>query len=121
MEEKELINRLRALHFIAGVLVNQQNDPRCSVCKSRAKVVEDAKEELEKLESNLANTAIPEPFERVYKRTKELFSEIKVPENPIPQRKEGRCFFAGEDCLIKKNALMFMRIYWERIRCYNAF
>jgi hypothetical protein len=25
-----------------------------------------------------------------------------VPENPIPQRKEGRCFFAGEDCLIKE-------------------
>jgi len=103
MREKELINRVRALHFIAGVLVNQQNDPRCAVCKSRVKVVEEAKEELEKLESNLANTAIPEPFERVYKRTKDLFSEIKVPENPIPQRKERRCFFADEDCLIKES------------------
>ncbi len=102
MEEKELINRIRALHFMAGVLVNQQSDPRCAVCKSRVKVVEKAKGELEKLESTLSNTTIPEPFERVYRRTKEFFSEIKVPENPIPQRKEGRCFFADEECLIKE-------------------
>ena len=102
MEEKELINRIRALHFIVGVLVNQQSDPRCAVCKSRVKYVDKAKEELEWLESKLGNTTIPEPFDRVYKRAKELFSEIKVPENPIPQRKEGKCFFADEECLVSE-------------------
>ncbi len=113
MEEREVINRIRALHFIVGVLVNQQKDPRCAVCKSRVKVVEDVKEEFEKLEGLFTQTNAPNLFENLYTKTKELFSEIKVPEKPIPQRKEGNCFFADQECLVKESFDVYEELLGE--------
>ncbi len=102
MEEREVINRVRSLHFIFGLLANQQSDPRCAVCKSRASVYEDVLEEWEELKRKLQERTVPEPFSRLLTRIEELLSALKMPKDPVPQRKEGKCFFAERKCLVKE-------------------
>ncbi|MGB9761695.1 MAG: hypothetical protein ACP5KO_07895 [Caldimicrobium sp.] len=101
-QEKILINKIRAFYFISGVLKLQQTDPRCSVCKSRKEVAEEILVKFKIFKENTDFETVPEIFKNKIKDTEDILNKIKLPENPIPQRKVGGCHFPDKECLVKE-------------------
>lgn len=100
--EKVLINKIRAFYFISGVLKHQEEDPRCGVCKSRKEVAEEVKEIFEEFRKEVGEREIPEIFKAKFEKVNSLLLSLKLPEKPIPQRKEGGCYFPDKACLVKE-------------------
>ncbi|MCS7149230.1 MAG: hypothetical protein N2Z40_01765 [Caldimicrobium sp.] len=102
-KDKILINKIRAFYFMAGVLAHQERDYRCSVCKSRKEVFEELIEEFEDFKMGIGNIEeMPEILRSLINKTIETLESLKLPERPIPQRKEGACHFPDKECLIKE-------------------
>ncbi|MFN3567312.1 MAG: hypothetical protein ACK4UR_00175, partial [Caldimicrobium sp.] len=99
---KVIINQVRAFYFMAGILKHQEEDPRCAVCKSRKKVAEDLREEFERFKQEVSLEEIPELFRGKVEKIQSILDSIKLPAEPIPQRKVGACHFPDEECLIKE-------------------
>lgn len=100
--EKLIINKVRAFYFIAGLLKLQGTDPKCSACKSRKEVAEEVLYEFERLKSEINKEEIPELFRPKFEAVEEILQNLKLPEKPIPQRKEGGCHFPDKECLVKE-------------------
>lgn len=111
--EKLTINKIRAFYFMAGVLKLQQTDPRCSVCKSRKEVAEELIEDFEEFKRTANLEAVPEIFKNKIKDIEDILSQIKLPENPIPQRKVGGCHFPDKECLVKECYEIFEELVEE--------
>lgn len=100
---KVLVNKIRALYFIAGVLAHQERDPKCVSCKSRKEVAEEIKEEYEEIKGILEDEGISSDlFKNLFEQVGFILTSLKLPERPIPQRKEGGCHFPDKECLIKE-------------------
>jgi len=100
--EKIIINKVRAFYFIVGLLKHQEGDLRCAVCKSRKEVAEEVLFEFEKFKKVVSEEEIPELFKPKMEKVESLLKELKLPEKPIPQRKEGGCHFPDKECLVKE-------------------
>ncbi|BAU23136.1 hypothetical protein THC_0745 [Caldimicrobium thiodismutans] len=100
--EKLTINKIRAFYFMSGLLKLQQEDPRCSVCKSRKEVAEEIMERFNEFKAGVNLDPIPEIFKKKFQDVEDILSKIKLPEKPIPQRKEGNCHFPDKECLVKE-------------------
>lgn len=100
--EKLIINKVRAFFFMSGLLKLQQDDPRCSVCKSRKEVAEELLERIRELKESADLELVPEIFKKKFQDVEDILSKIKLPEKPIPQRKVGGCHFPDKECLIKE-------------------
>lgn len=100
--EKVVLNKIRAFYFIAGVLKHQEEDPRCAVCKSRKEVAEEVMEIFQGLKKEIGVEEVPEIFKSKFEKTEAILSSLKLPEKPIPQRKEGNCHFPDKECLVKE-------------------
>lgn len=101
-KEKLLINKVRAFYFMSGLLKLQGTDPRCSVCKSRKEVAEEIIEDFQRFKAEVKLEEIPEIFRSKFEAVDEILSALKLPEKPIPQRKEGGCHFPDKTCLVKE-------------------
>ncbi len=101
-KEKHIINQIRAFYFMSGLLKLQQTDPRCSVCKSRKEVAEEVMEGFKKFKEYTNFDSIPEIFKSKLKDIEDILNQLKLPEKPIPQRKEGGCHFPDKKCLVKE-------------------
>lgn len=101
-KEKLTINKIRAFYFIAGILKLQQTDPKCSVCKSRKEIAEEVMEEFKEFKEKLDFESVSEVYKNKFKDIEDILNQIKIPENPIPQRKVGACHFPDKECIVKE-------------------
>ncbi|MFN3504698.1 MAG: hypothetical protein ACK4Y7_00615 [Caldimicrobium sp.] len=113
-KEKSIINQVRAFHFMVGILKHQEEDPRCAVCKSRKKVAEELMEEFEKFKQKVSIEEIPELFRGKFEKIQNTINSLKLPANPIPQRKVGACHFPDEECIIKEAYDIFEEVIEEK-------
>lgn len=106
-EEKVIINKIRAFYYMSGVLKNQEGDPRCSVCKSRKETAEELQELFNEFKKGLSASEVPEQFQSKVEKIEETLNELKLPANPIPQRKVGGCHFPDKECIVKESFDIF--------------
>ncbi|MFN4196981.1 MAG: hypothetical protein ACK4FM_03125 [Caldimicrobium sp.] len=114
-KDKVIINRVRVFYFLTGILKHQEEDPRCAVCKSRKKVAEEVREEFERFKQEVSWMEIPVLFiKSKVEKIQSLIDSLKLPAEPIPQRKVGACHFPKEKCLIKEAYEIFEEVVEEK-------
>lgn len=111
MKDDKIINQIRGLNYIFGILKNQQADPTCSNCLSFSKNAEMMKRKFIEFEKTILSSSIPSvEYERQFKRLYELISSIQEPDNPVGQRKIGNCNFPEKVCIVQESVNIFEKL-----------
>jgi len=97
MTDQTTINSLRFLAYAAGVLKAQQEaDSRCRVCKSLAGTARKLRAALEGFDGH--GPAGEEAA--LLRAARERMEGLRIPSDPVPQRKVGNCAFADKACMV---------------------
>jgi hypothetical protein len=105
------ISQLRAVSYIFAVLSYLQDEPLCGRCSSFAKVFEKSMEIFLVIEKALGgNRNRPEETRVLFSGIYGALSELKIPDNPVRQKKEGNCGFPAGVCLAKNALAMYEQI-----------
>jgi len=108
MDKSALINRIRGLGFMAGVLERQSREPLCSKCISYAITVEESREALKDVQGSLSSGNVSEDFDKVLKEASGTIMGVAVPSEPIRQRKDGNCQLPEKACFVKRSRKIFL-------------
>jgi len=108
VRESDIINRIRGLGFMAGVLQRQSREPLCSKCISYAMTVEESREALKDIQESLSSGTVPNGFDTVLKDASGTIMGVPVPSEPVRQRKEGDCQLPEKACFVKKSRKIFL-------------
>jgi hypothetical protein len=98
---ENLINRIRFLHFMSGVLVNQQADPVCGHCKAFANTVRWTREGISSEEASRASEKLTAEILRLLSEAQRRTAGIVVPEDTVGQKKTGNCRMPEGVCFVK--------------------
>lgn len=104
------INSLRSIHFVFGVLNNQQYDPFCGNCVSFAKTTASAREKFLGLEKSIKRSDLSQDLSKLLSGIYSILSELKVPDNPVGQKKAGTCKFPEGVCIAKTAMTIYENI-----------
>lgn len=108
MDKAETINRVRALGFMAGVIERQGREPLCSQCISYALTVDVTREALESVQASMDQAELDKGFEKVFMEAAGTIKAAKAPDDPIKQRKTGKCKLPDKACFVKKSRRIFL-------------
>jgi len=108
MDEKDLINRIRGIGFMAGVLERQSHEPLCSKCISYAITLEESLDALKELKESHSPGSVPSEFKTVLLEADRIIMTLEVPSDPEKQRKAGRCHLPDKACFVKKARMLFL-------------
>jgi hypothetical protein len=107
MQEKD-ISLLRGISFVFAALSYLQDDPFCNKCNEFVKSVELAKDKFINLEKSInKNKGIPEELRRLLLSIYTVLAELRIPDNPTKQKREGICYLPTGICLAKSTLAMF--------------
>jgi hypothetical protein len=107
MQDKD-ISLLRGISFVFAALSYLQDDPFCNKCNAFVKSVEIAKDKFINLEKSInKNKGIPEQLRSFLLGIYTVLAEIRIPDNPIKQKKEGICHLPTGICLAKSTLAMY--------------
>jgi hypothetical protein len=110
LPEKE-ISQLRAISCIFAILAYLQDEPLCGKCSSFTNVFEKSMEKFLMIEKALGrNRNIPEETRDLFSGIYGVLSDLKIPDNPVRQKKEGNCGFPAGVCLAKNALVMYEQI-----------
>ena len=107
MSGERTIQTVRGINYISGVIANHAGEPLCGKCKSFAKTVSDARETLAHFKESGSSGDIPEEFRPVFEAASRRISEVDIPAEPVPQRKEGRCSLPEKECFLNHSSKSF--------------
>ena len=93
---------------MAGVLARQSKEPLCSECVSYAITLEEAKEASTNIKTLSSEGDVPEEFQMVLDESVATISALNIPDNPVKQRKLGRCRLPDKACFVKKSRMIFL-------------
>jgi hypothetical protein len=108
MDEKEAVNRIRGLGFMAGVLEQQGKEPLCSRCISYAITINESRDAITELKGLVAPDLVPKKFDRLFQEADKAIMALSVPAEPERQRKSGRCHLPDKACFVKKARMLFL-------------
>ena len=96
-------NHIRGYAHLVNVLVLQQQDPFCRMCKALVNTTNAAREELAVFEREHAAEiqVLPTEFQSLLAKTSSLLAAIVLPENATGQKKAGNCKLPEGVCLVK--------------------
>lgn len=103
MNHMPTIIRLRGYHFAVGTVVNQENDPLCCNCVAFAKTAQAIISSFIEFESAHAEERkkLPEEFSFLFDDVCDKLALIEQPEEPVRQKKEGKCKLPEGACYCK--------------------
>lgn len=108
MSSQELKNEVRALGYMAAVLVSQAaTDPVCCDCKKIPAAHEKLTAHLGGLKGN---SGLDEAELARLAAIGAALGAMKMPSDPKPQRKVGACILPDKACLIKHSRNMYKHI-----------
>lgn len=109
---QQIVNRIRFYHYITGVLINQKNDPLCSICKAAANTTVRMKEGVSQLEKDCAadRDRIPASIVTMLAVTLSRLATINFPEDAAGQKKAGNCKLPEGVCFVKNSKALRDRI-----------
>jgi hypothetical protein len=90
-------NELRVLGYMAGILTEQQIDPLCRDCKSFAESAGKVRDAMETADHGRLSSDMKDLYATVTKR----MGDLRIPGDPIPQRKVDNCSFPEKVCMIQ--------------------
>lgn len=99
----ELLNHLRAYHFLAGVLASQQHDHFCGQCSAWNNTLNNTREALKQFEAEHAaelGSLSPEAV-ALLTETRGRLAGLVNAANPAGQKKAGKCKLPEGVCLVK--------------------
>ena len=108
----EIMNQARSYAYLFGVLKNQQVDPFCRSCNSFVNTLTALKENLVKFEGQHAAAIgnLPGELSRLFADTKSGITAMKQPENPVGQKKAGKCKLPEGLCFTKSSLTILQKI-----------
>lgn len=101
MAQDAVVNIIRGIGFMAGVLQRQQNEYLCGNCRGYYKTVKLMRERLGAVEGSIDHATLPEGIARLLNDAREILKALMTPADPVPQRKLGNCRFPEGKCYIK--------------------
>jgi hypothetical protein len=105
------ITQLRAISYIFAVLSYLQDEPVCGRCSSFTNVFEKSMEKFLSIEKALGrNRNIPEETRDLFAGIYRVLSGLKIPDNPVRQKKGGNCGFPAGVCLAKSALTIYEQI-----------
>ena len=107
----DYITEIRYYHFMAGVLVQQQYDPFCSMCKAFTNSVHTVREGLEELEERRVSeiSTLPEEQMQLLIVARKAFSGLHPDPDARGQKKAGNCRLPQGICFVKSSKALDTR------------
>jgi hypothetical protein len=101
----DCITEIRYYHFMAGVLVRQQYDPFCSICKAFTNSVRAVREGLAEVEERRASeiSTLPEEHMQLLIVARKAFSGLQPDPDAVGQKKAGNCRLPQGICFVKSS------------------
>jgi hypothetical protein len=99
----EIINQIRAYHYLAGVLTNQQRDLYCHACSAWNNTLNNTREALKQFEAGHAvelRALSPEAAALLAEARTRLEGLVNAA-NPTGQKKAGNCKLPEGVCFVK--------------------
>jgi len=94
-----------------AVLAYLQDEPSCGKCSSFTNVFEKSMEKFLVIEKALGgNRTIPEETRGLFSGIYGVLSGLRMPDNPVRQKKEGNCGFPAGVCLAKNTFAIYQQI-----------
>ncbi len=99
----ELLNHLRAYHFLAGVLAQQQGDLFCGQCSAWNNTLSNAREGFARFEKEQADglRGVSEDAAHLLNKTRSRLAGLVHAANPAGQKKAGNCKLPQGVCFVK--------------------
>jgi hypothetical protein len=110
MSEIKGVNMARGFGYIAGILQKHQMEPLCGKCKALAGVTDKVRSSLKDFQGSKGEGALPDDMRSLYSEAKAIIEGIKVPAEPIPQRKAGNCNLPDKGCFLKYSTAFFSKM-----------
>ena len=105
-----ILNEIRFYHYISGVLVSQQADPLCRVCKAFSNSVVTMREGITELEGSGAIDGLPEELKLLLEESRDRIFAIETLDNATGQKKTGNCKMPEGVCFVKTSKAILTRI-----------
>jgi hypothetical protein len=108
----ELLNQLRAYHFLAGVLANQQRDLFCGQCSAWNNTLNNTREALKQFEADHAvelQGLSPEAT-TLLTETRDRLAGLASAANPAGQKKAGNCKLPEGVCFVKSSRALLEKV-----------
>jgi hypothetical protein len=93
MDYDAALTAYRGFNFALGILENQCGDPLCKECRAFSKTLDALANDLDRFEKEISATKWGRlvGFDGFKTDVREKLSRIKAPENPLSQKKLGKC------------------------------
>jgi len=110
------INLLRGMSYIFAILSYLQDEPLCKSCITFLKSLDAAKEKFLALEKSINKKRdMPEEIRKLLTAIYGVLAELRIPDNPVRQKKTGHCTLTSGFCFAKSALLFYEKI--KDIRC----
>jgi hypothetical protein len=108
----ELLNQVRAYHYLAGVLTNQQHDLFCHTCSACNNTLNNAREALKQFETEQAaelSNLSPEA-KALLTETRSRLAGLVNAADPTGQKKSGNCKLPEGVCFVKASRAILEKV-----------
>jgi hypothetical protein len=108
----ELLNHVRAYHYLVGVLANQQRDLFCGQCSARNNTLSNTREALKQFETEHSaelHNLSPEAAALLNETRSRLAGLVNAP-NPAGQKKAGNCKLPEGVCFVKASRSLLEKV-----------
>lgn len=107
-----IINLVRAYHYLAGVLMNQQHDPFCGRCSAWNNTLDNIRESLSLFEQTHAAElkALPPEATALLTETRNRIAALKNISEPAGQKKAGNCKMPEGVCFVKYSKTILEKV-----------
>lgn len=108
----ELLNTVRALQYLAGVLAHQRQDPFCGACSAWNNSLNNSREAAAQFEREHAaaqRTLSPEAS-ALLASARSILEGLPPAANPVGQKKAGNCKLPEGVCFVKASRAILDKI-----------
>lgn len=110
VENNELI-MLRVISYVFSILSYLQDEPFCKKCNSFVEVFESVQDKFIEIEKTVnKNREIPQEIRKLLKGIYSFLANLKIPDNPIRQKKSGNCNLPQGICFAKSSLEFYKRL-----------
>lgn len=108
----ELLNHIRAYHYLAGVLTNQQRDLFCGKCSAWNNSLNNIREQLAKFETEHGSEirGLSPEAGTLFSDARGRLANLATVADPTGQKKAGNCKLPQGVCFVKHSLAIMEKI-----------
>ncbi len=108
----ELLNQVRAYHYLVGVLTNQRDDLFCHTCSAWNNTLNNTREALKQFEAEHAAElcALSQEVVTLLTETRSRLAGLANAANPAGQKKAGNCKLPEGVCFVKVSRALLEKV-----------